>query len=190
VGYLGTLVAWQCAPEMFRLFGELHKTDATFFFSVLAPENDHATAKKLFQKAGIPEERYMIEQVPHSEVSQWVSLWDVGVLLRHADPVNRAASPTKFGEYLAAGLPVLLTEGIGDFSTMATEQGVALAVSPKLLTEGNWPEAEIERIIGFVKLCKDERSLLADRCRRYVKERLYWPEKIQELLDGYRAICR
>jgi glycosyltransferase involved in cell wall biosynthesis len=190
VGYLGTLVAWQCAPEMFRLFGDLHKADSSFFFSILTPENDHDKARSFFVDAGIPEDRYMIKQVPHEDVPQWMKQWDVGVLLRHDDPVNRAASPTKFGEYLAAGLPVLLTECIGDFSAMATDYGVALAVSSELLKSKKMPEPEIARIVGFVKQCKNERESVAGRCRKYAEEQLFWPEKVLDVVDGYHSIVK
>jgi len=190
VGYLGTLVAWQCVSEMFRLFGDLYKADSSFFFSILAPENDHVKAKKYFLNAGIPTSRYMIKQAPHGEVPQWIRHWDIGVLLRHDDPVNRVASPTKFGEYLAAGLPVLLTECIGDFGCGATEEGVALAIdSALLLKEEAFPESEIARIADFVDHCKKDRASLV-RCQKYAEKHLFWPEKILDIVDGYRSILK
>ncbi|MEL6805816.1 MAG: hypothetical protein AAFO91_18775, partial [Bacteroidota bacterium] len=54
---------------------------------------------------------------PH-EVFEVLTIGDYGVLIRESSVTNEVASPTKFGEYLAAGLRVLISPGIGDYSEM------------------------------------------------------------------------
>ena len=56
---------------------------------------------------------------------------DISVLLRENNLVNKVASPIKFAEYLAAGLPVILTDCIGDSGSLAREQKVGFLL-PKL----------------------------------------------------------
>ncbi len=61
--------------------------------------------------------------VPHHEVRQMLAAGDYGLLLREARTTNRVAAPTKFAEYLAAGLPVLISEGIGDYTEFVQKHG-------------------------------------------------------------------
>lgn len=55
---------------------------------------------------------------------------DHGILLREDSITNRVASPTKFAEYLAAGLPVIISEGLGDFSGAVRHAGLGTVYSP------------------------------------------------------------
>jgi hypothetical protein len=54
--------------------------------------------------------------LPHSKVQSFLSMCDVGIVYREQSITNQVASPTKFAEYLSAGLPVMISEGIGDYS--------------------------------------------------------------------------
>lgn len=54
---------------------------------------------------------------------------DHGILLREDSITNRVASPTKFAEYLAAGLPVIISDGLGDFSGMVRREGLGTVFS-------------------------------------------------------------
>lgn len=59
--------------------------------------------------------------VPPVEVFRMLAACDYGLLLREASVTNRVASPTKLAEYLGAGLPVILSEGIGDYTAFVRE---------------------------------------------------------------------
>ncbi|CAN5465291.1 hypothetical protein BH11BAC2_BH11BAC2_18420 [soil metagenome] len=54
--------------------------------------------------------------VPHQEVPSVLSACDLGILIREKSITNEVASPTKFAEYLSAGLPVIISENLGDYS--------------------------------------------------------------------------
>lgn len=60
--------------------------------------------------------------VAPEEVHAVLAQCDHGLLLREDSITNRVASPTKFAEYLIAGLPVIITEHIGDYSAFVAEQ--------------------------------------------------------------------
>ncbi|RMG17641.1 MAG: glycosyltransferase family 1 protein, partial [Planctomycetota bacterium] len=49
---------------------------------------------------------------------------DLALLLRRRDPVHAAASPTKAAEALACGVPLLVSEGIGDLSGLVRREGL------------------------------------------------------------------
>ncbi|MDQ3047941.1 MAG: hypothetical protein M3R27_10365 [Bacteroidota bacterium] len=53
--------------------------------------------------------------LPASEVPLYLAIADYGLLIREQSVTNEVASPTKFAEYLSAGLKVIISNGIGDF---------------------------------------------------------------------------
>ncbi len=55
---------------------------------------------------------------------------DVGLALVRPDHAKRASAPTKVGEYLACGLAVAATEGVGDLKDHFEGSDVAITVAP------------------------------------------------------------
>ncbi len=51
-----------------------------------------------------------------SEVINYLYMGDYGWLVREQSITNKVASPVKFAEYLAAGLSVIISENLGDYS--------------------------------------------------------------------------
>lgn len=87
--------------------------------------------------------------VKHKDVTQYLSACDYGILLREDTVTNRVASPTKFAEYLSAGLKVLISENIGDYSAFTKQNNCG-----KILKE----DAEI----SLQKVSVDERRRMID----------------------------
>ncbi|MBK7964611.1 MAG: hypothetical protein IPK10_04465 [Bacteroidetes bacterium] len=54
--------------------------------------------------------------VSHHDVPSTLSACDMGILIREDSVTNQVASPTKFAEYLSAGLKVIISKNIGDYS--------------------------------------------------------------------------
>jgi hypothetical protein len=76
-------------------------------------------------------------------VADHLAVCDYGLLLREPTITNRVASPTKFAEYLAAGLDVLISPGLGDLSDFVRRHGCGLVVDPgngSLTLTPNTPE--------------------------------------------------
>ena len=100
--------------------------DPTAHFLVLTP--DLSQAEEMARRL-LPEGRCTIRAAAHAEVPRYLRASDLGLLLRAPDPINVVACPTKFAEFAMSGLPVLISDGIGDCSTFVAERkaGVVLA---------------------------------------------------------------
>lgn len=51
---------------------------------------------------------------------------DYGFLVREESITNKVASPVKFAEYLACGLKVIISDGIGDYTQMVSEENFGM----------------------------------------------------------------
>lgn len=67
------------------------------------------------------------------EVNCLLELCDYGVLLRDSNDTNNVASPTKFAEYLAAGLPVIVSDNL-DFARIVKSENCGILVQNDQLT--------------------------------------------------------
>jgi glycosyltransferase involved in cell wall biosynthesis len=122
VAYCGSLEAWQMPEASLAAFGTISalRDDAHFLAITTHPER----MKVLVEAAGVSADRRTILSVPHTEVASHLACADVGLLIREDSPVNRVASPVKFAEYLSCGVPVVLSQGIGDYSTLVDREAV------------------------------------------------------------------
>ena len=115
----------------------------------------------LLAKAGI--EKSLAEQFPGrimqawvkpDEVNTYLSAADYGLLIRAPSVTNAVSSPVKFAEYLAAGLQVVISDNIGDYSHFVKEKGCGMLADS--VSWGNLQrpaENEKLRIQEIAKFC-------------------------------------
>ncbi len=77
--------------------------------------------------------RVFNEWLPANEVHDYLAAADYGLLIREESVTNEVSSPVKFAEYLAAGLPVIISNHIGDFSAFVQDKNCG-----SLATSTNW----------------------------------------------------
>ncbi|MGP8216642.1 MAG: hypothetical protein ACLQQ4_13840 [Bacteroidia bacterium] len=73
--------------------------------------------------------RIIQKWVNESEVQNYLQAADYGLLVREKSTTNEVSSPVKFAEYLAAGLPVIISEHIGDYSSFVSEKNCGMTAN-------------------------------------------------------------
>ncbi|MBK7382281.1 MAG: glycosyltransferase [Flavobacteriales bacterium] len=121
--YSGTSVGWQSLELAELVVRPWLAADRTHRMLFLSPE--HAVIDTLC--ATFPDQ-VVRRWVAHQEVSALLRECDIGLLLREPRVTNRVASPTKFAEYLSAGLSVAISEDVGDFSAMVRDRDLGQVV--------------------------------------------------------------
>lgn len=116
--------AFQIFQEAFRYFGD------RFRLVTLSPDKTTFILRRMAE-AGIDPVRVVCKSVPHREVPSWLSTADFAFATYKASPSKRYLSPIKVGEYWASGLPVLLTEGVGDDAEIISREGSGALFSLK-----------------------------------------------------------
>lgn len=66
--------------------------------------------------------------VEPDEVNSYLIFSDYGILLRDQIVTNRVASPVKFAEYLSAGLRVLISPNLGDYSDFVVQNDLGQVI--------------------------------------------------------------
>lgn len=77
----------------------------------------------------IYKERFSQNWVSPAEVPECLSICDYGLLYRHDSVTNQVAAPTKFAEYLACGLKVIISSDVGDYSSLVDQENLGIVVS-------------------------------------------------------------
>lgn len=120
--YVGKYGSLYLEDEAFEIYSQCFKTYSSFRLIILSPQGEAYMQKKLVQH-GINPSRVYTASVPHHEVPAYLSAADFGFATIKSYPSARYCSPVKIGEYWANGLPVLLTEGVGDDSEIIKSEG-------------------------------------------------------------------
>lgn len=104
---------------------------------------------------------------------------DLGVLVRDSTVGSLVACPVKFPEYLAAGLPVLATRGIGEVDAILRDRGVGVSLDPSATSE--WPR----HLAPLLARLTSQREELRQSARRAAEEIFAWEHSLPLLEHAY-----
>lgn len=102
--------------------------------------------------------RCVVRRATRYEMPGLLSAGDAGLSLVLSAPSKAAASPVKNGEYLACGLPVVTTPGIGDYSDLVLRRAVGVVVGrldPTGFAEASSTLARLLQEPGLRARCRD-----------------------------------
>lgn len=88
--------------------------------------------------------------VEPEKVPDFLSICDYGLLYRHNSVTNQVAAPTKFAEYLACGLQVIISPFLGDYSTLVTQENLGIVLK------------DINQSVKISKICFDDKVRISN----------------------------
>jgi glycosyltransferase involved in cell wall biosynthesis len=127
VVYSGSLDGWYLTESMADFFAVLLKQKSQSHALWLTIGN-HDRIRTLMQTRGIDEQDYTVLATTTAEVSSYLSASDAGLAFIKPCFSKLASSPTKYAEYLACGLPLIINQGIGDSDTLVTREKTGVLV--------------------------------------------------------------
>jgi len=113
LSYLGSVGAWYMLDEMFLLFSQLKKkyTDAIFLF---VTHSNPAIILSKVKELGLNEQDILIMEASRQQVPDYIKASDINVSFIKPVYSKISSSPTKLGEVLVMGIPVISNSGVGD----------------------------------------------------------------------------
>jgi glycosyltransferase involved in cell wall biosynthesis len=160
--YIGALVGYYLLRETVELLAMARQKDASVNALVLTHGHAAPIVAEL-ERHGFKANDYRVMRAEPADVPMFLGAADVALSLIRPSYPRIASSPTKFAEYLAAGLPVISTAGIGDLDEHI-EEGRVGVVLHSLDAEGY-----ADALQGIETLRRDPG--LAERCREEARRR-------------------
>jgi glycosyltransferase involved in cell wall biosynthesis len=113
LGYVGSIGTWYMLPEMLDFFRELkaQKSDALFLFITNEPAEKIITLAK---SKNIAPKDLRITSCLHKDVPTYISLFTISIYFILPAYSKKASSPTKQGELMAMGIPIVCNANVGD----------------------------------------------------------------------------
>ena len=161
--YAGSLGVAYLTRELSEFFVATRAIDRTAFLLILTQSPPRLITQHL-ERAGVSPADFHAAYVPPERLPAYLAACDVAISLVKPTYSKIASSPTKFAEYLASGLPVISTRGIGDLDEQIEGERVGV------LLDGFTPEAYVKAVRAANTL--REEPGFRDRCIE-VAHRLY-----------------
>jgi len=174
--YAGSLGGWYMAEEMVELFSELAQLVPDAHFLILT-QSRYELITASFEQQGISPNRYTILTVSPAEMPGYLAAGDLAVSFIKPCFSKLSSSPTKIGEYLASGLPIVTNRGIGDVDELMLKKRVGVLVDS---FDGQAYRKALAESFSWLSNGKDVRG----HCRQVAKE-----EFSLELI-GKRRYCQ
>jgi glycosyltransferase involved in cell wall biosynthesis len=171
--YSGSIDGWYLTEEMADFFVTLRQNEPRAHLLWLT-NGRHARIRELMQARGMTTLDYTVHSAATRDVPSYLSASDAGLAFIKPCFSKLASSPTKFAEYLACGLPIVINRGVGDSDSLAQEHKIAAMVSEfnsdeylraaeELLRMTADPENTRRRTRGVAEKLFDVRGLGLDR---------------------------
>lgn len=122
LSYLGSLGTWYMLAEMLDFFKVLleYKPNAVFLF--ITGDNPDEILRAAAERC-IVADRIVIKSSARTDVPLYASLSQISVFFIRPTSSKKASSPTKMGELMAGGIPLIVNAGVGDVEQIMKDGG-------------------------------------------------------------------
>jgi glycosyltransferase involved in cell wall biosynthesis len=129
LAYAGSATGRYMLREMIGFFKILQDRSNRPTRFLVITRTDRSVVQRAFSECGIDSTCYSIVAATPEEVPGFLSTADIGISFIKPSRALAGATPTKIGEYLAAGLPVVSSNGVGDTDGILEPEGVGVTIS-------------------------------------------------------------
>lgn len=174
--YIGSLSTWYMQDEMLKFFEVAQNTIDNSCFLIL-------TKEEKFLRNNLQNERMNVSIISaeHNLVPYYLSIAKAGLAFYKPGYSRKACCPTKLGEYLASGLPVIINTGIGDCDEIISGEKVGVIINDFSLRE-------YKRSIEELRVLLSEGDALRHRCMGAAEKYLSLDMGVERYLKIYRRL--
>ncbi len=117
--YVGKFGGWYMTGEMAEFFAVARRSIPGLHFLILT-QGERTEIRRALERRDV-RSGYTITSAPPALLGSYLAAADFGISFIRPAPSKASSSPTKIGEYLGAGLPVVATAGVGDLDALITK---------------------------------------------------------------------
>ena len=156
--HLGSFFEWYESEQLVQAFNNLRERYPAAHLLAVTPGE---AAARGFLAKHLPEGTFTVTAAAHERVPALLNASDLGFLLLRGSPNIETSSPAKFAEYLNCGVPVIITSGVGDFSSLVHNRKLGEVLKESIVSD------------KLVQAVINSRSAIAERCAQGGQE-LTW----------------
>jgi glycosyltransferase involved in cell wall biosynthesis len=177
--YLGSIGTWYLLDEMLDLYSEIHITNPKARFLFLTADK----ASDIFEKAalkGISKEFIRIQKAQRADLPALLSISKASVFFIKPSFSKTASSPTKMGELMGMGIPLICNSNVGDVSLIMEDTKAGIIVHD--FSKSNLQDISLK--------CKDLESLTKEEIRKGAIKWYSLDEGILKYKNVYDSILK
>ncbi len=171
--YTGNSRYYQMIDETIRFFGQFYIKHNNSFLVIIS-EFGQVNFVNHLKDNNVPNNAWLIKSLKQTEISSLQSIADMALLIRDDLPLNHHSFPTKFAEYLACGVPVLMTPHIHSIAPMVQKHHLG-----EVITLKEDYSVDINRIYDNYMNNYEKKSYCSD----FAKKKLMWQNKAHDIFD-------
>lgn len=178
--YSGSTVKYQMINETLQLFKYYYKIDKNAELLLLIRDDIEMVRQKIGGLALDPDSIIITLASSFQELNDYLNTCDIAIMLREENLINFYSFPTKFAEYLAAGLPVISTKGVYDTYSIIIENNLGIIIDLEKPLQD-----EVIRIHEYIaKIDKEKKQ----KCAEFAHDNLSWNKNIARIYKEITSI--
>lgn len=127
IGCVGTMHNWYLRKPMLDYMAYLvQHLEGTKILVVTLDNHQQLWADA--RAAGLPADRLVVTMSDFSAMPEHIRLMDFGFFFIEACFAKKGSNPTKLGEFLACGVPVIINDGVGDSGWIVRQHRVGVVL--------------------------------------------------------------
>lgn len=180
--YIGSVGTWYLLDEMIDFFIVAKTLISNAHFLVLT-HIDKKMVISAWEGKGLPFGDITIDDAEFCNMPSYIKLADAGLSFIKPCFSKRFSCPTKFGEYLVCGLPVIINAGIGDTGEMVSDNRIGVVIK-------DFCEKEyLDKTVELLEMLKEGEEL-SKRCRTTAEKCLSLDIGVGRYQDIYTELVR
>jgi glycosyltransferase involved in cell wall biosynthesis len=121
IGYLGTLKPQSSIDKFFPIFKELAEENSEVRLMIVGGGPEKGRLEEMTRELGIDDKVIFTGMVDHSDVPEYLQVFDLAILPLEDNNHNRGRCSVKMFEYMAAGLPII-ADAVGEVNNVLSEE--------------------------------------------------------------------
>ena len=177
ISYVGSLGTWYMLDEMLLFFKSFIKINKNVKFLFITKENKNMILSSA-KKHDISLNDIIVTASERVNVPSYINSSDISIFFILPCYSKKASSPTKMGEIMSLGIPIVCNKGVGDVDDIMS------SCMPNLLVN-NFSEDEFNRVIKKI-INNDLPSKI--KIKKYAEDNLSLHIGVKKYLKTYNKI--
>ena len=180
-GYFGSIGPWHSKKEICSFVDRVYHTipESKFFMII---NWGREIFEEFIDEKGYDKSRFEIATLLHSEIPAAMAKIDIGFFFIPPTFAKIASSPTKMGEMLAAGIPIVTGHSIGDVDELVSTYNVGSIVRE---FDDNSFDLSIKSVVDLIKTDKEGTSV---RCLKLANDYFSLEKGVDKYFEIYKKI--